>query len=170
MNTKIQLTFDIDLTTVEGVQLHNALISVMQQHYQIPDAPTPKTPTFLEEVEKVLVEEMSNVWIQGSAFVTPVTRENIMSVLGSHPKLANLRGLGTLNGAAAYIEERPTSNRGLWNNLNDQLITWHTEPDGVLHLIVEERFPREAEHPDLPKGDDGTPLSEDTPAPGADDF
>lgn len=85
--------------------------------------------------------------------------DDLTELLGQHPALA---GAVLLRSWAQYILSVGQSKHGF--DAADQHINWHIEPgSGLLHIIIKPNIP------DVPKGESTAPLSEDTPAPGADD-
>ena len=86
---------------------------------------------------------------------------DLAALLKQHPSLSS-QLQAPLRGWAGAILSSPESTRGF--PAQDQQIEWHTEPgSGLLHIILTPIIP------DVPKGESAAPLSEDTPAPGADD-
>ena len=149
---EISISLTFDLSTDEGREDYNTVTEMVENRSR---------PTY--EKRYGLIDNTTDPGRSSSLLVSKEKQNttDLAALLKQHPSLSSQ--LQTpLRGWANAILSSPESKHGF--PAQDQHIEWHTEPgSGLRHITLTPIIP------DVPKGESATPLSEDTPAPGADD-
>ena len=166
---EISISLTFDLSTDEGREDYNTVAEMVEnrsrpayeQRYGLTDNTT-EGPSLLDLFG---LTKPGNI-APGRPMHLMVSKEkqntaDLSALLKQHPGLSS-QLQAFLRGWANVILSSPESKNGF--PAQDQHIEWHTEPgSGLLHITLTPIIP------DVPKGESAAPLSEDTPAPGADD-
>ena len=166
---EISISLTFDLSTDEGREDYNTVAEMVEnrsrpayeQRYGLTDNTT-EGPSLLDLFG---LTKPGNI-DPGRPMHLTVSKEkqntaDLAALLKQHPSLSS-QPRAALRGWANAILSSPESKHGF--PAQDQWIKWHTVPcRGLLHITLTPIIP------DVPKGESAAPLSEDTPAPGADD-
>ena len=166
---EISISLTFDLSTDEGREDYNTVAEMVEnrsrpayeQRYGLTDNTT-EGPSLLDLFG---LTKPGNI-DPGRPMHLTVSKEkqntaDLSALLKQHPGLSSQTD-ASLAVAAMTILGAEKSTTGFYRD--NQRIEWHTEPgSGLLHITLTPIIP------DVPKGESAAPLSEDTPAPGADD-
>lgn len=166
---EITLSLTFDMSTDEGREDYNTVTEMIEnrsrpayeKRYGLTDNAT-EGPSLRDLFGLTKPEDID----PGRACSLMVSKEkqntaDLAALLKQHPSLSSQLQT-TLRGWANAILSSPHSKHGF--PAQDQHIEWYTEPGSGLRRITLTPV-----IPDVPKGESAAPLSEDTPAPGADD-
>lgn len=177
---EISISLTFDLSTDEGREDYNTVAEMAEnrsrpayeQRYGLTDNITegPSLRDLLTEGDNLISKLFGPTKPENidpgrsSSLLVSKKKQNtadLATLLQQHPGLSS-QLQAALRGWANAILSSPESKNGF--PAQDQWIKWHTEPgSGLLHITLTPIIP------DVPKGESAAPLSEDTPAPGADD-
>lgn len=177
---EISISLTFDMSTDEGREDYNTVTEMIEnrsrpayeQRYGLIDNTTegPSLRDLLTEGDNLLSKLFGPTKPEnidpGRSCSLLVSKEkqntaDLAALLQQHPGLSS-QPQAALRGWAEVILSSPESKNGF--PAQEQHIEWHTEPgSGLLHITLTPAIP------DVPKGESAAPLSEDTPAPGADD-
>ena len=177
---EISISLTFDLSTDEGREDYNTVAEMVEnrsrpayeQRYGLTDNTTegPSLRGLITEGDNLLTKLFGPTKPEdidpGRSCSLMVSKEkqntfDLAALLKQHPGLSSQTD-ASLAVAAMTILGAEKSTTGFYRD--NQRIEWHTEPgSGLLHITLTPIIP------DVPKGESAAPLSEDTPAPGADD-
>lgn len=169
---EISISLTFDMSTDEGREDYNTVTEMIEnrsrptyeQSYGLIDSTT-EGPSLLD-LAKLFGPTKPEDIDPGRSCSLLVSKkkqntDDLAALLQQHPGLSSQLQAALRRWANAILSS-PESKNGF--PAQDQHIEWHTEPgSGLLHITLTPVIP------DVPKGESAAPLSEDTPAPGADD-